>query len=135
MMRPFAALFLFAFFSVGCARAPQGGAPPTAKQDEAPPAAPQPERGLYGGDPIASVSGELTSLAFDDDNVLWIGTRHSGLVAFKDGKFTLFDQYNTPLMDCGITEIAVDTSNGKWISTERGPLKRWWAPSARGYAG
>ena len=77
------------------------------------------ERGLFGGEPIESVPSELTSLAFDHDGVLWIGSKYSGAVAFKDGRFTLFDQYNTPLNDAGVSAVFVDAKNTKWFVAAR----------------
>jgi hypothetical protein len=43
-------------------------------------------------------------------------------MAFKDGDFTLLDQYNTPIRDCGIQTVYVDRHNTKWFITSRGNL-------------
>ncbi len=77
------------------------------------------QQGMFGGEPIASVPSELTSLAFDHDGVLWIGSMYSGVAAFKDGRFTLFDQYNTPLDDTEVSQVLVDAKNTKWFVVGR----------------
>jgi uncharacterized protein (TIGR03067 family) len=86
-------------------------------------AAPQAKQALFGGEPITSVPNELTSLAFDHDGVLWIGSRYSGVIAYKDGRFTLFDPYNTPMNQAGISSILVDATNTKWfVAWPRGAI-------------
>jgi len=137
MNRPFAVLFLGLLLHAGCTRAPQtdaarkttsGGkktvvpATTAAAAKPNPTTEPQSERGLYGGEPIGAVPNELTSLAFDRDGILWIGSRYSGLIALKDCRFTLFDQYNSGLTDCGIHQILVDKKNTKWVIGGRGAL-------------
>jgi hypothetical protein len=72
-------------------------------------------QGVTVGDPVASVPRELTSLAFDHDGTLWIGTKYSGILAFKDGQFRLFDQYNTPMNYAGVSSVLVDANNTKWF--------------------
>ena len=79
-------------------------------------------RGLYGGAPGDLLPAELTSVAFDRDGVLWIGTRFAGVQAFQDGRFSLFDQYNTSIPDAGVAAICVDSQNTKWFATQRGYL-------------
>jgi uncharacterized protein (TIGR03067 family) len=83
---------------------------------------PDKNRGLYGGAPGDILPAELAAVAFDHEGVLWLGSRSSGVQAFQDGRFSLFDQYNTTIPDAGIAAICVDSQNTKWFATRRGYL-------------
>ena len=96
---------------------------------------PSPPSAALKGDPVPGVFQELTALAFDRDDALWIGSRYWGILAFRKGKFELFDAYNTPIPDNGITAIYVDKNNTKWFGSDGGHLysfdnARWQVFSA-----
>lgn len=86
------------------------------------PAKASPLKGLHGGDVVTGIVGELTSIAYDRDGVLWIGSRYLGIFACKDGKFTLFNQQNAPIPDVGIAKVFVDRRNVKWFVSAGGAL-------------
>lgn len=82
------------------------------------------------GETVSGVGHELTALAFDRDDTLWIGCRYGGIYAYRQGKFFLYNAYNTPLPDEGIAAICVDQHNTKWFASRRGYLfsfdgKQW----------
>lgn len=82
------------------------------------------------GEPVGGIGGELTSLAFDRDGTLWIGSRYAGIFVYRQGKFFVHNAYNTPVPDEGISAVYVDAKNVKWFGSERGYLysfdgKRW----------
>lgn len=62
-------------------------------QEKSPPAeAATPRKGLYGGDQVTGIAGELSSVACDQDDVVWVGAEYFGVFACKDNSFTLFNQ-------------------------------------------
>lgn len=82
------------------------------------------------GEQVPGLFDGATSLAFDRDGTLWIGSYQSGVFAFRGGKFFLFDAYNTPIPDNGISAVYVDQNNTKWFGSRRGYLcsfdnRRW----------
>ncbi len=77
---------------------------------------------LFGGAPVRSLPTDVTSLGLDRDGILWIGSRYSGIYAMIHEQATLFNQYNTPIPDCGISAIFVDRDNTKWFGSSRGFL-------------
>ena len=82
------------------------------------------------GEPYGGALRELTSLAFDRDGTLWIGSRYNGILAYRQEKFFLYNAYNSPIPDEGISAVYVDAKNTKWFGTVRGYLygfdgKRW----------
>ncbi len=82
------------------------------------------------GVPVDGVGIELTSLAFDRDETLWIGSRYWGIYAYRHGRFFLYNAYTAPIPDEGISAIFVDPNNTKWFGSERGYLysfdgKQW----------
>lgn len=76
----------------------------------------------FKGQPVSGVVGDVVGLIVDRDDVLWIGTDSFGIFACRDGKFTLYDVYNTPIPDNRIAAIYVDQNSVKWFLSGRGYL-------------
>ena len=72
------------------------------------------------GQPVSGAGRELTALAFDRDDILWIGSRYGGIYACRQGQFYVCNAYNTPIPDDGIAAICVDQHNTKWFASTRG---------------
>jgi ligand-binding sensor domain-containing protein len=95
----------------------------------------EPPRVELQGEPVSIIGNELTSLAFDRDETLWIGSRYRGICACRNRQYHLYNAYNSPIPDEGISAIYVDRNNTKWFGSERGYLysfdgKRWHVYSA-----
>jgi streptogramin lyase len=91
------------------------------------------------GQPVPAVFGELTSLAVDHTDIVWIGS-HAGVFSLRNGKLSLFDAHNTAISDAAITAIYVDPNNTKWFGSAQGNLysfdnARWQAFPALTKAG
>ena len=117
---PLAASFLL--LSACTARVDSPSPPPAVSQGKSSAAASEAEVALgeSQGDPVPGPFGDLESLAFDRDGVLWIGSRYSGIFAFRDGRFYLYNVFNTPIPDRGITAVYVDGNDTKWFGSGRG---------------
>jgi len=62
----------------------------------------------------------ITDVAVDSDNVKWIGTNSSGLVAFDGKNWTVYNSSNSALPNDNITTILVDKQNRVWVGTLNG---------------
>jgi ligand-binding sensor domain-containing protein len=61
----------------------------------------------------------ITSLAFDDQNNLWMGTYHYGVYAFLNDTTTWLNYtYGSGLPDSTIISVACDNSGNKWFGTK-----------------
>jgi tetratricopeptide (TPR) repeat protein len=58
---------------------------------------------------------EITSLAIDRGNSLWIGTRFSGLYRTTSGKTEHFDASNPPIESMNIDSVFVASDNTTWV--------------------
>lgn len=58
---------------------------------------------------------EITSLAMDKGNELWIGTRFSGLYRTTSGKTENFDSSNAPIESMNIYSVFVASDNTTWV--------------------
>jgi len=62
------------------------------------------------------------SLAFDNNDVLWIASMIGGVIAYYDGNYYVFDRLNTPIPDGSITAVFVDKDDVKWFGTFLGHI-------------
>ncbi len=62
----------------------------------------------------------VTAIEVDGNNVKWIGTQTSGVVAYDDKNWTVYNSSNSPLPDNTITTIFVDNTNKVWVGTLNG---------------
>ncbi len=59
----------------------------------------------------------ITAIAFQDDGTAWIGTFRQGLIRYRDGGVTLFNEENSPLPDSAwIHDIEIDSRENIWIA-------------------
>jgi len=64
----------------------------------------------------------VTTLAFDKDGILWIGTRN-GLASYGSSDWSIYTSENSPLPNNSIIDIEIGTDNSKWIVTISGVAK------------
>lgn len=71
--------------------------------------------------PNAPVSHNINSIAFDQNNQLWVACYGSGLASF-DGNYTwtYYNPGNSGLLDFRVTCLAFDALNRLWIGTTTG---------------
>lgn len=72
---------------------------------------------LQGGEVLDGLLGDISALAIDKNNLLWIGLRYGGIAVLENNHFRVFDRYNTNIPDARITAIFVDNNNVKWFGT------------------
>ncbi len=116
--QPCSSWLLMARYAVGCcliALNPIATAQDAVAHPQVPPA--EEEVGIYGGNLVPAAPTELTSVASDREGAIWMGSRFSGVVVLKDGRFTMFDQYNSPLQHGDVQQVFADSRNVKWFAT------------------
>ncbi|MGE5457605.1 MAG: T9SS type A sorting domain-containing protein [Methanococcaceae archaeon] len=64
----------------------------------------------------------ITSMAIDNDGVLWIVTTgfsqwQGGLFKFKDSTWTIYDTHNSGISSSHMSSLAIDKYGRKWITT------------------
>ena len=62
----------------------------------------------------------VTCVAFDSNNVKWIGTRYTGLYRFDDKHWTNYNPSNSLLPDKHINCIIIDRDQMIWMGTDKG---------------
>ena len=77
-------------------------------------------RELRGGDKATGFTGELSATAVDAKGAVWIGAKYGGIYQYQDQQLTLFDPFNTPIPDSGVSALFVDRDDVKWFGTTRG---------------
>jgi len=65
----------------------------------------------------------ITTVAVDENDVVWIGTVDKGIVKHKGKSWEFISNSNSSLPSNRITEIFVGRDNNKWIGTEGGLVK------------
>lgn len=65
-------------------------------------------------------SNSLTAIAFDHNNVKWIGTLDKGLIKYDELNFVSFNTANSSIPDNRINCISVDPQNRVWVGTDFG---------------
>ena len=71
-------------------------------------------------------NSQVKAIATDADNNIWFGTNGAGLVKYKNGNWTYYQ--NDPVSSNSISSnfvysIAIDAKGNKWIGTENGVCK------------
>ncbi|MDP2364810.1 MAG: hypothetical protein Q8M94_13715, partial [Ignavibacteria bacterium] len=61
----------------------------------------------------------ITAVAFEENNKVWIGTAGGGLVLFDGINWSVYNTSNSDLTSNFILTIAVDIQNDKWIGIYR----------------
>jgi hypothetical protein len=88
---------------------------------------------LSGGEIVKGIPGSPSIIAFDKDNVVWMGVNRianisrgfdsfNGVVACHHNRFQIFDGYNTRGLRGKMTAIFVDKQNIKWFGNEWGEI-------------
>ncbi len=65
----------------------------------------------------------ITTVAVDENDVVWIGTVDKGIVKHKGKSWELITTANSSLPNNDIVKIFVDRDNNKWIGTQGGLVK------------
>jgi ligand-binding sensor domain-containing protein/signal transduction histidine kinase len=68
---------------------------------------------------IPTVAADIDSLLFDRHQVLWMGTRSSGLLRLKDGKLTQFRRADGLVHD-SVLVVMEDGEGSLWVGTQDG---------------
>lgn len=68
-------------------------------------------------------SNNITTVAVDENDVVWIGTADKGIVKHKGKSWELITVANSILPNNHIENIFVDRENNKWIGTQGGLVK------------
>lgn len=61
--------------------------------------------------------GDAYALAVDNDNTLWVATKH-GLLHYTDQSQTLFNSSNTSLTEDAVSDVKIDKQNNIWFITD-----------------
>ena len=61
--------------------------------------------------------GDAYALAVDNDNTLWVATKH-GLLHYTDQSQTLFNSSNTSLTEDTVSDVKIDERNNIWFITD-----------------
>lgn len=61
--------------------------------------------------------GDAYALAVDNDNTLWVATKH-GLLHYTDQSQTLFNSSNTSLTEDAVSDVKIDERNNIWFITD-----------------
>ncbi|MCB2220255.1 MAG: T9SS type A sorting domain-containing protein [Bacteroidetes bacterium] len=70
---------------------------------------------------LDTVSGvHITTMVFDGNGKLWIGTHGDGLLTFENGNLVVYNTSNSGLPDNGITSLAIEDNEVVWIGTDSG---------------
>ena len=75
---------------------------------------------LRGGEAATGFTKELSAAAVDAKGAVWVGAKYGGIYQYQDQRLTLFDSFNSPIPDSGISAHFVDRDNVKWFGTTRG---------------
>jgi len=59
----------------------------------------------------------ITDILVDNENTLWVGTSHEGLVKIKGSKWEFINKENSALEDNVINRIKKDADNNIWLAT------------------
>ncbi len=65
-------------------------------------------------------SNSLFSIAIDNNDVKWIGTRTMGLIKYDEANFTNYNLSNSQIPSNWINYITVDDQNRVWVGTDNG---------------
>ena len=65
-------------------------------------------------------SNSLNAIAFDQNNVKWIGTTNKGLIRFDEVSFVNYNTSNSPIPTNRINCVSVDPMNRVWVGTDFG---------------
>jgi len=65
------------------------------------------------------------SIAIDENNIKWIGTKIGGLVKFDGVEWTVFDTKNSPLPHNYVWSVALDKNENKWLGTIGGGIVKF----------
>lgn len=65
-------------------------------------------------------SNNITTIALDQDNRLWVGTANKGIVVIRGESWQIINTSNANLPSDNITTIEVDKNNAVWIGTDKG---------------
>ena len=65
-------------------------------------------------------SNSLNAIAFDQNNVKWIGTTDKGLIRFDEINFVNYNTTNSPIPTNRINCVSVDPMNRVWVGTDFG---------------
>ncbi|MCF2503678.1 hypothetical protein L0663_09840 [Dyadobacter sp. CY107] len=60
----------------------------------------------------------ITSIAFDNNGIAWLGTSKNGLIQYDGKSARIFDSSNSILTAAGIMAVAVDKANNIWIGSD-----------------
>ncbi len=66
----------------------------------------------------------VTALCSDQSGYLWIGTYEAGLIRFRDGLCSTFDD-RTGLPSNSVRAVHADRNGDVWVGTQNGGLVRW----------
>jgi len=77
---------------------------------------------LLGANQIGLSNNNLniSALAVDENETVWIGTRTGELGKYENGSWTIFNGQNSPLGHYGILDIAVSLTGNIWMGTNGG---------------
>jgi len=65
-------------------------------------------------------SDNLTCIAVDSHNKIWIGSNNDGLISFNGGDFVSYSKSNSAISSNTITCLFVDEADRVWIGTDAG---------------
>jgi len=80
-----------------------------------------PEWTVYNTDNSGLPPDQVTALLFDDQGILWVGTR-DGLAKFDGETWMVYNRVNSGLPDNFIWILLIDTRGNTWIGTHFGGL-------------
>lgn len=68
-------------------------------------------------------TNNITDICIDDNNTIWIGTAHDGIIKIKNGNKEFIRTGNSSLPDNIINKIKKDDNNNIWVGTSTGLVK------------
>lgn len=60
---------------------------------------------------------EITALAVDKDDVVWIGTKYEGVIRMNGDSRVMMNMDNSPITSNSIRKIVIDQNDAKWFLT------------------
>jgi len=78
---------------------------------------------IYNNENSGLPDNSIKALAVDNQNNLWVGMFHNGVIRFDGGSCTMYNTQNSDLPSDEIRSLAVDCNNNVWIGTDNGLAK------------
>lgn len=78
---------------------------------------------IYNNENSGLPDNSIRSLAFDNQNNLWVGSSNNGIAKFDGSNWTAYNTHNSSLPSNSIRCITVDYNNNVWIGTSNGLTK------------